>query len=155
MKNAIGIRVTPSVIYFTVVANEGENIEVQVIDKIVNPKALNTPEQLKYIRNTLSDIIHEFEVTHACIRATEPTAQKININRIYIEGVIQELFASSPIQSYFVGYISSISARLNINRNEFKGIADAKTPFLEIDNWGDFNKEERESFMSAVSSLEI
>ena len=155
MKNAIGIRVTPSVIYFTVVANEGENIEVQVIDKIVNPKALSTPEQLKYIRNTLSDIIHEFEVTHACIRATEHTAKNININRIYIEGVIQELFASSPIQSYFVGYISSISARLNINRNEFKDIADAKTPFLEIDNWGDFNKEERESFMSAVSSLEI
>ncbi len=156
MKRAIGIRVSPSVIYFTVVENNSNNnMELMVMDKIVNPKALGTPEQLKYIRNTLSDIIHEFKVSHACIRVCEATARKPNLQRIYIEGVIQELFASSSIKKYLIGQISSISARLEIPRTDFKKLVEGEDTFLEIDDWKELKLEERESILSAICSLEI
>ncbi|NRD71576.1 hypothetical protein HQR03_13655 [Psychrobacter okhotskensis] len=155
MKTSIGIRVTPSIIYFTVVSLKGEGIEFEAIDKIVNPKALETPEKLKYIRNTLSDIIHEFKVTNACIRISETSAKSLSIDRIYIEGVIQELFASSTIEQYFIGQISNISSRLKIKREDFKVYSQGEKDFEGIEEWKQFKLEERESIMSAISSLGI
>jgi hypothetical protein len=155
MKKSIGIRVTPSTVYFSVVTYENEELEITLVDKINNPKALNIPEQLKFLRNTLCDIINEFSITNACIRITESNAQSINITRIYIEGVIQELFASSTIIKYYVGQISSISANLEIERATFKPFAEGKETFLGIENWQTFSLEQRESLMSAVSALNI
>ena len=155
MKRSIGIRVTPSTVYFSVVSYENEELEITLVDKITNPKALNIPEQLKFLRNTLCDIINEFSITNACIRITESNAQSINITRIYIEGVIQELFASSTIVKYYVGQISSISANLNIERSTFKPFAEGKSSFMEIENWQSFSLEQRESLMSAISALNI
>lgn len=86
---------------------------------------------------------------------TESNAQSINITRIYIEGVIQELFASSTIVKYYVGQISSISANLGIERATFKPFAEGKENFMEIENWKSFSLEQRESLMSAISALNI
>lgn len=155
MKTSIGIRVTPAIIYFSVVSLKDEGIELDVIDKIVNPKALEVPEQLKYIRNTLNDIIHEFSVTNACIRASETTAKSFSLNRIYIEGVIQELFASSSIENYFVGRMANISSRLDIKPDDFKSFSKGEKDFLDIEDWKKFNIEGRESIMSAISALEV
>lgn len=155
MKKSIGIRVTPSTVYFSVVSYENEELEITLVDKINNPKALSIPEQLKFLRNTLCDIINEFGITNACIRITESNAQSVNITRIYIEGVIQELFASSTIVKYYVGQISSISANLGIERATFKPFAEGKEIFMEIENWKSFSLEQRESLMSAISALKI
>lgn len=156
MLRSIGIRVSPTVIYFSVAENSSdEELTLLVVDKIVNPKALETPEQLKYIRNTLNDIIHEFQVTRACIRIPEATTRNPSIQRTYIEGVIQELFASSPIEKYLVGQISNISAYLNIPRTDFKPLAQGKQVFLEMEDWNELKAEERESILASVCSLEI
>lgn len=48
MRKSIGIRVTPSTVYFSVVTYENEELEITLVDKINNPKALNIPEQLKF-----------------------------------------------------------------------------------------------------------
>lgn len=155
MKKSIGIRVIPSTVYFSVVSYENEELEITLVDKINNPKALSIPEQLKFLRNTLCDIINEFGITNACIRITESNAQSVNITRIYIEGVIQELFASSTIVKYYVGQISSISANLGIERATFKPFAEGKESFMELENWKSFSLEQRESLMSAISALKI
>ena len=155
MKKSIGIRVTPSAIFFSVVSYDNEELEITLIDKIINPKALGLPEQLKFLRNTLFDIINEFAITNACIRITESNAQRNNITRIYIEGVIQELFASSTIVKYYIGQVSNISANLGIQRASFKPLVKGEEIFLEIENWVNYSKEERESIMSAVSALNI
>lgn len=155
MKKSIGIRVTPTVVYFSIVKFENEQLEITIVDKIVNPKALLIPEQLKFLRNTLCDIINEFNVTNACIRITESNAQSINVTRIYIEGVIQELFASSTIEKYYVGQISNISSKLDIKRANFKPFAEGKESFLGIENWDKYSLEQRESLMSAISALNI
>lgn len=152
---SIGIRVTPSSIYYTIVESNGEELEIIVTDKINNPKALIVPEQLKFLRNTLCDIINEFKIGNACIRIAEPTAQSTSINRVYIEGVMQELFASSTIEKYFVGQISNISSNLGIKRSDFKPFAEGKEIFLGIENWKKYSLEQRESFMSAISALNL
>ncbi len=155
MQKSIGIRVTPSTLYFSIVSYEKEVLGIVLIDKINNPKALNTPEQLKFLRNTLCDIINEFAITNACVRITESNAQTVSIPRIYIEGVIQELFASSTIIKYYVGQISSISSHLGIERAKFKPYAEGKEIFLGIENWETYTLEERESLMASISALNI
>jgi hypothetical protein len=155
MNRSIGIRVTPSTIFYSIVETEGENLTILIVDKINNPKALIVPEQLKFLRNTLCDIINEFKIKKACIRITESNAKSISIQRIYIEGIIQELFASSTIEKYYVGQISNISSNLGIERVQFKPFAEGKENFLDIENWKNYDLESRESIMSAISALNL
>ena len=155
MINSIGIRVTPTKIYYSIVEKNNDDLEIKIVDIINNPKALDTPEQLKFLRNTLCDIINEFKIIKACIRISESVAQSTSTSRIYIEGVIQELFASSTIESYFVGQISNISSNLGIERSSFKPFAEGKDNFLEIEDWKKFSLEHRESVMAAVSALNL
>lgn len=103
MKTSIGIRVNPSQISYSIVKEEDDSIEIIIIDEIVVPKSLDTPEQLKFLRSTLIEIINENKITVGCIRIPESTARSVNVPRTYMEGVIQELIASSTIQKYYVG----------------------------------------------------
>lgn len=155
MRRSIGIRVSPSTIFYSIVSYENEELLIEIVDKINNPKALSIPEQLKFIRNTLCDIINQFKISNACIRITESSARSPSIPRIYIEGVIQELFASSTISKYYVGQISSISKNLGIDRENFKPFSNGVKNFLEIDNWDTYILEQRESLMSAISAINI
>lgn len=155
MIKSIGIRVTPSTIYFSVVSYQNEEIEIKLVDRINNPKALELPEQLKFLRNTLCDIINENDIDNACIRITESIAQTPSIERIYIKGVIQELFASSTIKKYYVGQISSISAKLGFDKENFKEYSKGKQNYLDIEDWKSYSEEERESLMSAISAVNL
>lgn len=155
MIKSIGIRVTPSSIFFSVVSYQNEDLNILLVDRINNPKALELPEQLKFLRNTLCDIINENNIDNACIRITESIAQTPSIERIYIEGVIQELFASSTIKKYYVGQISSISSKLGFDKEKFKEYSKGKHNYLEIEGWKRFSEEERESLMSAISAINL
>lgn len=155
MQTAIGIRANPHQISYCVLTGTMEEFEIKIIDKIINPKSLNVPEQLKFIRSTLSDIINENNVNVACIRITESNAQQISVTRIYMEGVIQELIASSTIKKYYVGQISNISSKLGIDRGDFKPFANGQSVFLGIEIWNDLSLEERESLMASASALNL
>jgi len=152
---SIGIRVSPSVVYYSILKELDEQIEFLVVDKLILPAALSLPEQLKFIRNTFLDILREFDVTVACIRVTESNAQSAHFGRIGIEAVIQELFASSSIEHYFVGVISSISAKLGFNRDQFKGYVTGTTNYENIEEWPDFKPESREALLAAFSALKL
>jgi hypothetical protein len=155
MKISIGLRANPNQVFYCVAKEENESIEIVLLDKIIIPKSLETPEQLKFIRSTLRDIINENKVLLACIRITESNARQPNIPRIYLEGVIQELMASSTVSIYYVGQISSISAKLGIDRAEFKPYAKGEKEFMGMDIWSKINLEERESIMAAISALNL
>jgi len=89
----LGIRAKPREVVFAVFDTEDRSLlNVEVI-KI--PKALATPDGLKYVRNNVLDIIREYDIDRAGIRVTESSAQTLSVERIEIEGVIQEAFASS------------------------------------------------------------
>jgi len=155
MKSTIGLRAHPKFVAFCVIQSKGDVIEIRLIDRVNIPKALKRPEQLKYLRNTFSDIINENNVQYACIRVTESAAQTTNVSRLYIEGVMQELIASSTIVSYYIGQIASISAKLGIERENFKTLAGGSMIFKDIESWKKYKIEERESIMAAFSALKI
>jgi hypothetical protein len=85
--------------------------------------------------------LREYKVQRAGIRVTESNARSHSIERIQIEGVIQEAFASSELESYYVGQIASISKRLGFERTCFKPLVDGEEN-LEVENWQAMHKEQ-------------
>jgi hypothetical protein len=70
-----------------------------------------------------------------------------------IEGVIQEMIASSPVISYFTGVKASIGSRLAIpNDGSISLIMDGTIDFNGIDDWSKLKSEYRECVMVAFAS---
>lgn len=145
----IGIRARPSSVVYAVVDTADSNIAN--LDEIVVPLAFDTPDALKYIRSNFLDLIREYDVQQAGIRATEPNSQRMNIQRLQIEGVIIEAFASSSLKGYYVGHISSIASRLGRTRTDLKPMIDGNVAF-DVDDWENMSKEEREAVLCAVGA---
>jgi Holliday junction resolvasome RuvABC endonuclease subunit len=146
----LGIRAKPDSITFAIIDIGVSNIVN--VETVKIPKALPNPEALKYLRNTILDILREYKVERAGIRITESNAQQLNIRRLQIEGVIQEAFASSDLDAYFCGQISSISARLGFDRSYFKPYVDGDRRYEEVENWASLSKEEREAVLTALGA---
>ena len=149
--NTLGIRAKPNSVII-VIYDSDENLIVNVED-IKIPKALPTPEALKYVRNSVLDILREFNISKAGLRIVESNSQTLNIRRVEIEGVIQEAFASSMLSAYFCGQISTIAAKLNIPRSDFKQYVDGKQDYEAIENWSNHNKDEKEAILTALGAV--
>ena len=133
---SLGIRVTAKAIYFSIVEKNENEFSIINIELIKVPQALDFPSRLKYIRNTVLDILQEYEITFAGIRVVENTSQNISFERLQIEGVIQEAFASSSIASYFTGQMQSISRNISITTETYKEITNEKgSAFPTLENW--------------------
>ena len=145
----IGIRARPTGVVYAVV--DTEDASVVNLDQVVIPMAFDTPDALKYVRSNFLDIIREYGIQRAGIRATEPNSQRMNINRIQIEGVIIEAFASSPLRGYYVGHIASIASRLGRTRTDLKPMIDGDVAY-NVDGWTDMSKEEREAVLCALGA---
>jgi hypothetical protein len=153
---AIGIRVSPKTIYYSIV-EENEN-EIDIIDesKIVVPISLNIPDKLRFIRTTFLDIISEYGIVRAGIKVIEPSSQTRDIFRLNVEGVIQELLSSSTVEKYFCGQISNMSRLLGLDaRADFKKYVSGEIEYDGIENWCRKKSEERESLFVALSSLNL
>ena len=145
----IGIRARPSSVVYAIINTEDNS--VVNLDQVVVPLAFDTPDALKYVRSNFLDIIREYDVHQAGIRATEPSSQRMNINRIQIEGVIIEAFASSPLKGYYIGNIASIASSLGLTRTDLKPMIDGEVTF-DVDGWEDMTKEEREAVLCALGA---
>lgn len=145
----IGIRAAPKVVTFAIY-DADENTIVNV-EEIKIPAAFPTPAALKYVRSNLLDVLREYKVERAGVRVTEAFSPHLSIERIQIEGVIQEAFASSELESYYVGQIASISKRLGIDRNKFKPLVDGDSD-PGVENWSTMGKEEREAILCAIGA---
>lgn len=151
---AIGIRASPREVYYAVVEG-AEDCVIVTVASVVVPSALKLPEQLHFIRTTLLDIMAEFNVRRAGIRLTEPTAKSISVERLNLEGVIQELLSSSSVQAYFAGSIATIAAKLGeAERSRVKEYFEGES-FSGVEGWGDYSREERESIVTAVAAARL
>lgn len=146
----LGVRASPTEVTYCVIDPATDS--VITIGDIVVPKSMSTPESLKHIRLNLLDILREYEITRAGIRTFEPTTQAVPIDRVQIEGVIQEAFASSNLKTYYVGQISSISARIGIERKSFKPLADGDISPDGFEGWEDLSKSAREAVLCAMGA---
>lgn len=152
----IGIRANPKEIYFAIIEQiNGEN-KVLTIDKLILPLSLSIPDKLNFIRKTIIDIINQYQVTKAGIKITEGNAQSINIERVSIEAVIQELFSSCSVQKYFGGNISKISRLLGIGNNgDFKKIVSGEQIPDALEFLQENSDQEREAVLSALAALNL
>jgi len=153
---SIGIRANPKEIYFAIIeCNEGKN-NVIAIDKLILPLSLETPDRLNFIRKTIIDIINQYNITKAGIKVTEGNAQRISIERISIEAIIQELFSSCSVEKYFGGNISKISKLLGfINNGDLKKIITGEVIPEELAFLKKSKELEREAILSALAALNL
>lgn len=151
----IGIRANPNEITYSIVEKTEHQISIILADKLIIPKSLYVPEQLKYVRNTIIDIIFQNFVTIAGIRVSESNAKSPSIERINFEAIIQELFASSSIEKYFIGQISTISSKLSFPRENFKKYISNELEYDKVTNWKNYSDKEKESILVALSALNL
>lgn len=149
--NTLGIRARPCSVIIAVYNTD--NALIVNVEDVKIPKALSTPEALKYIRNSTLDILREFNIEKAGLRIVESNSQTLNIRRIEIEGVIQEAFASSMLSAYFCGQISTITAKLNMKRSDFKLYIEGTKSYEAVENWDDHSKEEKEAILTALGAV--
>lgn len=144
----LGIRVSPNTASFIVYCNELKTLVCTDVIRI--PATLDTPEKLKYVRNNILDILRFYEVNHAVIRVTESNSKNLNIDRLYIEGVIQEALSSSEVERYFTIRKTTIMSALNLTKESYKSILDSKTNIKNIDN-SKFSSETNEALLAALA----
>ncbi|MEL0603811.1 hypothetical protein [Pseudoalteromonas undina] len=147
----IGIRVSPSEVTFSIY-DTNENAIIN-IEEIAIPNALSMPEKLKYVRCNILDILREYDVEKAGVRLSEPSARSVNIDRVQIEGVIQEAFASSALNSYYYGAISTIAAKNNIERRRIKPLVSGQEDYEIIESWHKLTEKEREAVLTATGAM--
>lgn len=156
MKISIGLRAKPDSVYYAILCETENEILIKSVDKIKIAKTLELPEQLKVMRALMLDIIREYNVTHCCIRIAESNARSISIERISIEGVLQELVASSSINKYKQVRIAQLASLLNMKAKDIKPIIDGQVNYDDkISKFSSFNKEEKEAVLSAKAGLNL
>lgn len=148
----IGIRVSPRKVFYSIIEFKNDGIELINQDLII-PVSFDVPQKLKYVRKTFMDIFNEYDIIRAGIRITEPFAPSVDNMRIMMEGVIQELIASSKVESYFVGVKSSIASRLGLyNDGTITELIEGRQIYDPIDNWNKLSIEIRECILTAFAS---
>jgi Holliday junction resolvasome RuvABC endonuclease subunit len=150
----LGIRVEPKKTTFVVIENCDNELTIINNEIIKVPAALDFPEQLKYIRNCVLDILREYSINTAGIRVAEGNTQNLNITRLYIEGVIQEAFSSSNVENYFTGRKSSIASRLGLKPADIDEALKPKSIFDKLHNWSTLNNSNsKEAALVAMGAI--
>ena len=152
----LGLRVTPKLVYFSVIdADDNGTFSILTNDKVVVPFALTVPERLRFIRNTFLSIVLEYAIERAGIKNAENTAQTVNHDRLYVEGVLQELIADCTIEKYFASNMAKLSGLLKIDRKIVKQMCAGEVCYAKIGEWGSFGQETRECILCAVAASEL
>lgn len=135
--NYLGLRVNSSKIAIIILENNDNLLKLLCCENVILPKALSFPQMLHYIRNVILGFINQYSIDVAAIKLTEGNSFKIDMERINIEGVIQEAFAGSTIKKIFLGRAKSISKRLSVTDAEFKDLTKGKIQpeSLDSESW--------------------
>ncbi|WP_204902768.1 hypothetical protein [Vibrio harveyi] len=154
MEKILGLRVEPKSVSYAIIVADNGNYEIDQIDVIKIPAALRTPEQLKYVRNTVLDIVEQNNVTLAGLRVAEGNSQNMDISRVYIEGVIQESFSSCNVKNYFIGRKISISSKLGVDCSDYDEFVAGRRVFELVENWNEAsNNNKREAVLVAMGVI--
>ncbi len=158
----IGLRVYSNKKVFYSIIRQTFTIPLEFLDvSLLNiPFSLDIPERLNFVRNTILDIMTEYEVTRAAIRISEfgRTLDQRGIERIQIEGVLQESLASSMVEKFVAGQISVLASLAGIARSDFKPLASGEKNFQHFPvgrRWQELSLEERESVLACYASLNL
>ncbi len=150
----LGLRVSPKCIFFCVSELIEDEVNILIVDKIAVPIALTIPDQLSFLRILVYTIISQYEIDNAIIRRIEDNSKTVDITRVNIEGVIQELISNCRIQKYKTCKLAQLGQILEKGTKEIKACIEGDNIF-EIDLWDTYKKEERESVLCALAASEL
>lgn len=155
--NVIGIRPSPSIIYFTIVEEINKEISHSSPQELIVPRAaLSGPNLLQFIRTNVLDILNAYDVSAACVKEADyhPKASG-NPQRFRIEGVIQEAVASSCAQHYISGDVNVLAPYLRLSIGEFREIknGDKILNGLVDSDWDSYNSKQIESILAAYTAF--
>jgi len=145
----LGVRAAPKVASFIVYCSVDKDLKCA--DVINIPQTLSIPERLKYIRNNILDILREYDVSLAAIRVCEANAQKQSIERLYIEGVIQEALSSSNVKKYFTLRKQGIYSRIGITSKEYDRAISGELAVSGFDT-SSYSQATNEAILSALAA---
>ncbi len=151
---AIGFRVAPAAVTYAVVEGTADEATVLVADDIPVPSALWPPNQLHFVRTVLLDIMAEYQVDRAGLRLAEGLATPTPA-RLYLEGVLQELLASSAVTWYFTGNKARIAKLLGFGGDQPRLTAlidGASAPSWDA-GWARYTLERREAILTAWAAV--
>ena len=154
---SIGFRASPSEVTYAVVeARTGGPFVVLRTGEVCVPLALEIPRQLQFVRTALLDIIEELGVTRAGLRLAEAVAQRVDPFRLNIEGVVQELLASSAVERFVTGRIVTIAALLGErDRKVVKRLIAGTKPVYIDGEWKKLAGKEREAALIAIAAARL
>jgi hypothetical protein len=147
----MGLRAAPKVVTFAIYDSDAE--AVLNVEDIVIPAAFEWPQALKYVRGNVLDIMREYGVVRAGVRTSEPVAQRPSVDRMQIEGVLQEAFASSTLESYFAGPISVMAAKLGMVRTAVLPMTRQGRNDMDVEGWDDMSEVKREAVLCALGAV--
>lgn len=147
--NSIGIRAEPSAVHYAIYDPDYPSDVSLGAVKI--PKALRTPDALKFLRSNMIDIMREQAIERAGVRVTESISQNSSIIRMQIEGVILEAFASSPVIYYRDFHLSSFASILNKKPAEIRDFIKSSKEG-PLNGWNAMNPNQREAALSAIGA---
>jgi hypothetical protein len=149
---AIGFRVSPRKVTYAVVrAPSDGTFTIAALGEVCVPYALETPRQLRFIRTTLLDIIEDNGSVWAGLRIGESTAQQRDPFRLNLEGVVQELLASSDVERFVAGPIATIASLLRErDRTVIKQFITGKKPPMVKAEWAKLDDVQREAVLVAM-----
>ena len=152
MPTAIGFRVAPKKVTYAVLKGpDNGKFNVEVVGEVLVPYALQPPRQLRYIRTTLLDIIEETGSTRAGLRIGESMARHQDPFRLNLEGVVQELLASSEAERFVAGPIATIASLLGErDRTAVKQFIAGKQPPIVQADWDNLDELQREAVLVAA-----
>lgn len=151
---SLGLRVSPRTIFFCIVELKDEQVDILVTDKIIVPYALETPDKLSFVRILVYTIINQYKIDNAIIRRNEDGIKKVDINRLNIEGVLQELVSNCRIMRYKIYKLSQLGTLLKCSASDLKSCINGDNLY-GIKNWDKYKKEERESILCALAATEL
>jgi len=147
----MGLRAAPKFVTFAIF--DDVTTRVLNVEDIQVPAAFDWPVALKYVRSSVLDVLREYQVEKAGVRTSEPMAQSPSVERIQIEGVIQEAFASSGLLSYFAGPIAIGAAMLRVDRANFKPMTKEGRNDLDVEGWENLTDVRREAVLFAIGAV--
>jgi len=152
--DAIGFRVSPKGVTYAIVRGPVHGVFTLVhAGAVCVPSALETPRQLQFVRTALLDFIDEHNVSRAGLRLSEATAMRVDPFRLNMEGVVQELLASSNVERFVAGRIVTIAALLGErDRKVVKKLVAGQKPTYLAANWNQLDEKEREAALMAVAA---
>ena len=153
MPTSIGFRVDPKKVTYGTVKGPSDKGKFTVlgVGEVCVPYALQVPRQLRLVRTTLLDIIEDTGSTRAGLRIGEGTAKRKDPFRLNLEGVVQELLASSDVERFVAGPIATIASLLGEDdRTVIKRYVEGTKPDLLQTAWADFDGLQREALLIAL-----